>query len=174
RILWRDGTERIVHQRGDVVLGSDGRAAKVFGTTQDVTEQKQAEQKLERVHRQLLDVSRQAGMAEVATGVLHNVGNVLNSVNVSATLVCDMVGKSEVASLGKVTQLLQEHREDLGSFITTHPKGKLLPNFLANLSEQLARENAQTLKELQLLVKNIEHIKEVRAMQQSYARLSGV
>jgi hypothetical protein len=30
-----------------------------------------------------VEVARKAGMAEVATGVLHNVGNVLNSINVS-------------------------------------------------------------------------------------------
>ena len=71
----------------------DGSPAKMFGTAQDVTERKQAEEELEKVHKQLLDTSRQAGMAEVATGVLHNVGNVLNSVGVSATVVADKLRK---------------------------------------------------------------------------------
>ena len=34
--------------------------------------------------RSLLDAARQAGMAEMAVGALHNVGNLLNSVSVSA------------------------------------------------------------------------------------------
>ena len=174
RMRHKDGSYRWILSRGAARCGASGKPVRFAGSHTDITQRQEAKAEVARLHKELVDASRQAGMAEVATGVLHNVGNVLNSVNVSATLVCDMVGKSEVASLGKVTQLLQEHREDLGSFITTHPKGKLLPNFLANLSEQLARENAQTLKELQLLVKNIEHIKEVVAMQQSYARLSGV
>ena len=55
------------------------------GTVEDITERKQHEEELEKLNKQLVDTSRQAGMAEVATGVLHNVGNVLNSVNVSAS-----------------------------------------------------------------------------------------
>ena len=174
RILWRDGTERIVHQRGDVVLGSDGRAAKVFGTTQDVTEQKQAEQKLERVHRQLLDVSRQAGMAEVATGVLHNVGNVLNSVNVASCCMADNLRKSKAGNVSKVVGLLREHQADLGVFLTSDANGKQIPGYLAQLAEHLAGEQARALKELAQLQKNIEHIKDIVTMQQSYARISGV
>jgi len=38
---------------------------------------KEAEAQLEQAHKQLLETSRMAGMAEVATSVLHNVGNVL-------------------------------------------------------------------------------------------------
>ncbi|MEK7677054.1 MAG: PAS domain S-box protein [Verrucomicrobiota bacterium] len=62
----------------------------------DITERKRAEAELERAQKELLEVSRQAGMAEVATGVLHNVGNVLNSVNVSTTLVIDRLRHSKV------------------------------------------------------------------------------
>ncbi len=57
----------------------------------DISERKQAEVKLENLHRQLQEASRQAGMAEVATNVLHNIGNVLNSVNVSSALVSERV-----------------------------------------------------------------------------------
>ncbi len=84
----------------------------------------QAYVKLEQTHVQLLEASRQAGMAEVATGVLHNVGNVLNSVNVSATLVVDSVSNSRAASLAKVVALLREHEADLGGFLTSDPKGQ--------------------------------------------------
>src|SRR5262249_5191101 len=87
----------------DVLECIDGRVFELFSHPQrvegqpvgrvwsfrDVSERRQAEAKLERVHQQLLVSSRQAGMAEVATGILHNVGNVLNSVNVSATLVSE-------------------------------------------------------------------------------------
>ena len=48
--------------------------------------------------RRLRDASREAGMAEVATGVLHNVGNVLDSVNVSATLLQENITKSKEIS----------------------------------------------------------------------------
>ncbi|WP_308809804.1 HAMP domain-containing protein [Archangium lansingense] len=41
---------------------------------------------LKDVHQQLMHTARQAGMAEIATNVLHNVGNVLNSVYTAAQL----------------------------------------------------------------------------------------
>jgi nitrogen fixation/metabolism regulation signal transduction histidine kinase len=131
-------------------------------------------QELESTHRQLLIISRQAGMAEVATSVLHNVGNVLNSVNVSATLLAEQSKKSKVTNLAKVVALLEEHTADLGEFITNDPKGKQLPGYLAQLSSHLAAEQATFLKEADQIRVNIEHIKDIVAMQQSYARVSGV
>ena len=87
RVVRPDGDTRIIHQRGDVVLDAAAGTAKIFGTAQDVTERKQTEDESGKDAPAILDTSRQAGMAEVATGVLHNVGNVLNSVSVSVTLV---------------------------------------------------------------------------------------
>ena len=130
--------------------------------------------KLKRVHRQLLETSRQAGMAEAATGVLHNVGNVLNSVNVSATVVADKVKKSRSASLAKVVALLREHEADLGAFLTADPKGKQVPAFLGALAEHLGTEQTELLQEITSLRKNIQHIKDVVGMQQTYAKVSGV
>jgi signal transduction histidine kinase len=139
----------------------------------DITEQKKAEQELAALNKQLLDTSRQAGMAEVATGVLHNVGNVLNSVNVAATIVADKVRTSKTSSVAKVSALLGAHAADLGAFITTDAKGKQLPGFLVTLAEHLANEKSFLLRELDSLRNNIDHIKEIVAMQQSYAKVSG-
>ena len=144
------------------------------GVLFDITEQKQAEEELELLHKRLLESSRFAGMAEVATGVLHNVGNVLNSVNVSSTLICEQVRNSRTSRLRDVVLLLNRNSSDLPGFFTNDPKGKIIPSYLNNLSEQLANEQQDLLKELELLVKNIEHIKEIVAMQQNYARVSGV
>ncbi len=140
----------------------------------DITERKRAEAERETLHRQLLDISRQAGMAEVATSVLHNVGNVLNSVNVSATLVLDEVRDSKVAIVAQMSALLREHEKDLASFFTHNPRGRQVPQFLQTLADHLATEQTTILREVELLQKNIEHIKEIVAMQQNYARISGV
>jgi signal transduction histidine kinase len=113
-------------------------------------------------------------MAEIATNVLHNVGNVLNSVNVSTGLVVESVKKSKVSRLARVVALLQEHAPDLGTFITNDPKGKQLPVYLAQLSEQLLADQAAMVGELDSLRRNVEHIKEIVAMQQSYATFGGV
>src|SRR6202163_1654704 len=140
----------------------------------EVTERTQAQEELERVHRQLVDASRQAGMAEIATNVLHNVGNVLNSVNVSAILAADLAQKSKAAGLSRVVALMREHAHDLGAFITSDPRGKHLPAHLGHLADHLKTEQAAIVKELVSLRSNIEHIKHIVAMQQSYAKVAGV
>ncbi|HKS36746.1 MAG TPA: PAS domain-containing protein [Verrucomicrobiae bacterium] len=151
-----------------------GQIVGTFGVSKDITAIKEGELRLEEAHKQLLQASRLAGMAEVASGVLHNVGNVLNSVNVSATLVAESLRKSKAARLARVAALLREHSADLGTFITVDPKGKQLPGYLSQLSEHLAAEQETMVKELCLLRNNIEHIKEIVAMQQNYAKVSGV
>ena len=170
------------------IISAEGTADHLLGVATDVTSQKRAglemqkakeaaeaaTQRLEDTHKELLQVSRQAGMAEVATGVLHNVGNVLNSVNVSASLIAEQLEKSKARNLSKVVGLMHEHAADLGAFFTVDPKGKRLPGYLGELAEYLSSEQAALLGEVELLRGNIEHIKEIVAMQQSYARVCGI
>jgi C4-dicarboxylate-specific signal transduction histidine kinase len=129
---------------------------------------------LEIIHKQLVEASRRGGMAEIATNVLHNVGNVLNSVNVSAGLIVESVKKSRASSLAKVAILLQEHTDDLGAFITNDSKGKHLPAYLAQLADHLVADQEAIVGELDSLRRNVEHIKEIVATQQSYATFGGV
>ncbi|HEX8679069.1 MAG TPA: ATP-binding protein [Chthoniobacterales bacterium] len=129
---------------------------------------------LENIHRQLVEASRRGGMAEIASNVLHNVGNVLNSVNVSASVVSDSLKKSKTASLGKVAALMQQHERDLGTFFVHDPRGRQLPAYLASLSDHLLAGQQAAVREMELLQGNIEHIKEIVSMQQSYAKVSGV
>lgn len=140
----------------------------------DITERKRSELRLEEAHRELVQASRQAGMAEVATSVLHNVGNVLNSVNISSTVIGDHVRNLRVSNLGKVSALLTEHASDLPGFFSKDPKGQRLPGYLADLAVHLAQEREQILEELRSLQNGIEHIKKIVVSQQSFARASGV
>jgi signal transduction histidine kinase len=137
-------------------------------------ERKRAQAELETIHKQLMEASRLGGMAEIATNVLHNVGNALNSVNVSAGLVVENVRKSRGSSLRRVVALLQEHEHDLGEFITLDPQGKHLTAHLAQLSEHLLADQASIVTELHSLQQNVEHIKEIVSMQQNYAQIGGV
>ena len=58
---------------------------------------RETEEQLRQAQRELIETSRLAGIAEVATGVLHNLGNALNSVNTSASLAtCWMLGSPPV------------------------------------------------------------------------------
>jgi signal transduction histidine kinase len=123
---------------------------------------------------QLVDSARQAGMAEIATNVLHNVGNVLNSVNVSANLVCQKMRGSKSAGLSKAVALIHEHEADLGDFLTTDARGKALPAYLDKLAVALAAERQSINEELQRLTNGVEHIKGIVSAQQSLAGVSGV
>jgi signal transduction histidine kinase len=140
----------------------------------EIEERKRMEAQMEKTHRKLIEISRQAGMAEVATSVLHNVGNVLNSVNVSATLLLDNSRKSNLTYLGKALKLINEHSADLPVFLAQDSKGKQLPGYLNRVFEQLTREQQRAISELESLQQNIEHINEIVARQQNYARVSGV
>jgi two-component system NtrC family sensor kinase len=139
----------------------------------EIAERKRAEEEVEALHNQLVEASRSAGMAEVATGVLHNVGNVLNSVNVSSTLLADRLRKSRALNVARAAELLRERNGDLARWLTEDERGRMLPAYLADLGRHLATEHSEMTTELELLVKNVEHIKEIVAMQQNYARVSG-
>ncbi len=151
------------------------RRSRLEGINKEIERQvQQRTRELTEAHKQLVEASRQAGMAEIATNVLHNVGNVLNSVNVSAESVAGKVRHFRITSLKQVAELLRAHADNLPDFLTNDPRGKELPAYLVRLAENLAEPQQGILQELVCLQKNIEHIKEVVAMQQSYARRSGM
>jgi signal transduction histidine kinase len=123
---------------------------------------------------QLVDAARQAGMAEIATNVLHNVGNVLNSVNVSANLVTQKVRGSKSVGLSKAVALMHEHDDDLGEFLTTDTRGKTLPGYLDQMASALTGERESIEVELRRLSDGIAHIAEIVSAQQSLAGVHSV
>jgi PAS domain S-box-containing protein len=173
-IYRKDGSVIWISEHARGVYDEAGAVLYYEGTVEDITERKRHEEVLEKMNKQLIDTSRRAGMAEVATGVLHNVGNVLNSVNVSALLITDRLSKSRVSHLAQVSATLRANAGNLGAFITADPKGSKIPGFIASLAERLGNEQAELLREAEGLSKNIAHIKDIVAVQQNYAKVSGV
>lgn len=156
------------------VRDDQGKVIGLIGIGRDITSLKEAEAKLEAVHRELMQASRQAGMAEVATGVLHNVGNVLNSLNVSAGIIAEKLRTSKVAGVSKVVTLLREHQSDLGHFLSEDERGRHVPPYLEQLAGHLERERTDLSAELDCLSQHIGHIKQVVTTQQDYAKVAGV
>ena len=140
----------------------------------EVAERKRLSTQMENTYKELLAASRQAGMTEVATNVLHNVGNVLNSVNISASLLPHHLAQSKASNIARVAALIREHADDLGDFMTRDSRGQQLPAYLGQLAAHLAEEQALLLKEAGFVKKKIEHIKDIVAMQQNYAKVAGV
>jgi signal transduction histidine kinase len=137
------------------------------------TERAIAAERAEAMRNELVSVSRMAGMAEVATGVLHNVGNVLNSLNVSVSMISEQVKCSRIVGLTRSLEMVDSFPGGLPAFLDTE-RGKVLPSYLSTVSKRLAQENARVLDELDSVNRNVDHIKTIVAMQQSYARPSGV
>jgi PAS domain S-box-containing protein len=155
------------------IRAADGRITGVTIFSRDITARKEAETRLAEMHRTLVDISRQAGMAEVATGVLHNVGNTLNSVNISAQLITDTLGKQRVSRLAQAVELLERQGPNLDAFLTNDSKGRQLLPYLKALSQQMGEEQQALLKEMHSLNEGIEHIKVIVNMQQEHARTVG-
>lgn len=169
RELWADGRVTWAQTSKLPLRDENGRIIGTFGLSRDVTRTREMELALEKAHQQLVDASRLAGMAEVANGVLHNVGNVLNSLNVSASVIAAGLKQSKAESLARLARLLRENEAGLGAFLTRDPKGSRVPEFLASLARHAVEERTRLLQEVASLQQNIDHIKEIVSMQQSYA-----
>jgi PAS domain S-box-containing protein len=167
RITWALTTKMPLRDRSGVVVGT-------IGISKDITAIKETEGQLAVMNKQLLETSRQAGMAEVATSVLHNVGNVLNSVNVSCSLISSAVRRSSSNLVVQVAELLRERAGDLATFLTADPRGQKVPAFLGKVAERINGEQTMLIQEITQLSEHIAHIKEIVAMQQSYGRISAV
>jgi PAS domain S-box-containing protein len=140
----------------------------------DMTEEKAAAEVLRQSQLKLVESSRFAGKAEVATHVLHNVGNVLNSVNVSGNLLNERIRNSKLSALARVTALVSEHRESLPEFIASDPRGRRLPELLEGIQQALQTEQRELVGEVTSISGHIAHIREIVTLQQSHAQYGGL
>lgn len=174
RITRPDGEIRWVRARGFQVRDAEDRLIRNTGIITDITEQRRAQAALDAAQRQLRDASRRAGMAEIATNVLHNVGNILNSVTVSASLMRQTLHKSRAQGLARAVEMINGHAADLGEFLTLDEKGRMLPGYLDAITQALMQEQKDMVAELENLTRSIDHIPDVVTTQQSYAGRPGM
>jgi signal transduction histidine kinase len=151
-----------------------GKTIGTFGISRDITALRQAEKELETAHKRLVETSRLAGMAEVATDVLHNVGNTLNSINVSCGLLIERVNLQNLGNLARIPPLLAQNAGRLDEFLRNDPQGKAIPEYLTAVSRNGEKEKIFMLGELSNLRTHIEHVNQIVAMQQDYAKVVGL
>ena len=140
----------------------------------ELDERKRMQGKMRKTYKEMLTVTRQAGMSEVATGVLHNIGNVLNSVNVSTNIVTEQLRQSKVEFIGRAADLIRKNSTDLGRYLTEDAQGRQLPAYLSQLAQHLADEHLMVVKEVDFIRTKIEHIKQIVATQQNYGKVTCV
>jgi signal transduction histidine kinase len=136
---------------------------------ESLTELREVQETLVRSSQMLAESSRRAGMADVATGVLHNVGNVANSVNVSAEVLAGRLRGMKIAGLGRLAELLSSQAERLPEFLRDDPRGRNVLPYLKGLAIHLATDQEGLIAEVMSLVGHIDHLKAIVSKQQAYA-----
>lgn len=139
--------------------GADDYVAKPFSPS-EIQARVRAALRMSRVQAQLRQQSREAGMAMITSGILHNLGNVLSGVTVSSAIIQDRLRQSKVPMLQKAAKLLQEHAPDLPSRVDA------MPAYLSQLAEHLEAEHSAQLQEVEVLRECVEHARGVIASEQ--------
>lgn len=124
------------------------------------------------VQDKLVKTARAAGMAEIAINVLHNIGNVINSVNVANQDNYAMLKRSRISGITKTSELIEQHRTNMGQFINNDPKGKKLPELLKKLGIALNKEHQALLENSKRMNQSIGVIGNIIATQQKLAKSS--
>jgi signal transduction histidine kinase len=127
-------------------------------------------EKLSRSRSQLLETARVGGMSEVATRVLHDVGNALNSVNVSTGVISEKASSTLLGDLDRAVTLITDHRDDLGRYLTDDERGRKIPAFLRAVVDELERERTSLQGEARSLKESIDHMQALVSAQQDLAR----
>lgn len=159
-VVWLETIKSPLRDAAGAIVGT-------VGIARDITERK-------RLNAALNTASRLGGMAEVAIGVLHNVGNSINSVNVSATLVGDKLQSKSMKLLARAMELVTAHKDDLVQFLTEDPAGKALIQGLPRLSSSVMREQQDMVTEVNSLRGHLEQIMQTIQRQEQYARVTSV
>ncbi|QEY51221.1 sensor histidine kinase [Legionella longbeachae] len=142
------------------------------GIVIDIHKNKIAEEKIKELNQQISSTARRAGMAEVATTILHNIGNILNSANVSISLVKSSYKQAYYKKLMKVITMIEQHQTDLAHFLSHDPKGMIIPEFLLSLSKVIMEEEEKNNFEIENLEHDLQHINQIVDMQKSIGGIS--
>jgi PAS domain S-box-containing protein len=152
-----------------------GNAPKVYhGIAIDITKRKQIEEEVALLNQKLIESARLTGMADVAISVLHNVGNILNSANVSLGVLHEHLDHSNLHKFFKLVDMMRGHISSLNNYLTQDSKGKLIPEYVLALEPVLKNELNTFQQEVSNLSKHINHIKDIVSMQQAVSKVSGI
>lgn len=174
RVVTPSGNSIHLEAHAQIFCDDAGTPVRILGVSWDVTEQVLQEERKRELQSRLRDASRDAGMAEVATGVLHNVGNVLNSLGVSASLMQSRLRDSRVGNVQRMASLLSSQGDQVGRFLENDERGQQMPAYLEQLGQRLSAENERLQAEAAAIAAHVAHIRNIVAAQQTYARRGGV
>lgn len=125
---------------------------------------------LREAEQSLLENAHKAGMAEIAIGVLHHIGNTLNSLNISSHLIEEELDRSALNKLLRANKVLAEHEGDLTNWLQEDPKGLQLIKYQIEVGRRLEKEQRKILEETHKMEQHIKLMRDVIFSQQEYAR----
>lgn len=146
---------------------------RISGVIIDITERKITELKLQKLNKELIVSARRAGMSDIAVNILHNIGNILNSVNVINDFIYDKISNSKISNMSKGIELLKKNiaKHDNDFMLTT--KGFQTIEYFEQLSHYWSEEQASLLNEVKTLKNHIKKINNVVKMQQAISGVVG-
>lgn len=184
----KHGQSRILIAYGEPLFSAEGEKMGAITIYHDITEKKQAEiqlkqeihqkeiaqEKLYSLNKKLVFAARRAGIAEMANSVLHNIGNLMNSVNVSILSLQEQLNETKFSALNEISKLIRIHKDDLNKFISEHPQGNNFIDYISNVGEFWEEKKKIFSKELGVINKNVQNIKNIILRQQSLTGSSGI
>jgi PAS domain S-box-containing protein len=173
RIVRPDGVIRHIRSIGAPSESRERAVTCITGITLDISERVEAQEREQAMQQQLIESSHQAGMAEIATGVLHNVGNILNSLGIANSTASRALKALRVEQLDQSTRLLQENRATLADFLTQDERGRHLPEYLQALADQISSNCRAVQAELDTTDQLLRHLSNVVSAQQEMAQFGG-
>lgn len=156
-----------------VPLEALGNTDEIMMISTDISTRKQAEKELKRVQEKLIERAHRAGMADVADGTLHNIGNILNTVNTCSHLIEEQLNQKGLRSLEKANELLRQNKDNLDEFILKDPKGRKLFQYYLEVEKVLKSEKTAMEENISRLKNSIAAITDIISTQQAYAVKGG-
>lgn len=137
----------------------------------EINERKKAESKAAELSNQLIIAARRAGMTDIATSVLHNVGNISNSVNTSISVILNDITKSKLSHLKEVVKIIDEHTKSLQA---QDDKLSQALQYASLLGEVWEEDKNNVVNEIMSLQKNMDYINKIITTQQSLSDSIGM
>jgi PAS domain S-box-containing protein len=136
----------------------------------DISELAEAEYRLQKQQENMIEIAHQAGMAEIASNTMHNIGNILNSVNISSEHFISTLEKMKINEFKKANDLVQANRDKLQDFFTIDETGKFLPEYIGHIIDDMEEQNNALKTESKRLAEKIRLIEDNIAAQQAQTK----
>ncbi len=117
RVVRPDGGGRIVREQAEVFRDETGRATRMVGTVQDVTEQK-------RIEAEFLRAQRMDGIGAIAGGMAHDLNNALSPILMGIQLIRNKVAEPELRQMLEVMETNTHRGAEMVRQVLTFARGR--------------------------------------------------